>query len=98
MPHLKRLDELLQPIAEVQLKDGLVTPTHLMIPQPDRKKFPIATLDMSTPSEMLGMHFALIGNKTAHVELMREKALIVLTNSKQNPFLLVMHGSAFICN
>ncbi len=34
MPQLKHLDELPQPISEVQQKDGSVNPAHLKIAQP----------------------------------------------------------------
>ena len=74
-PQLKRIDEVPSPIARVERKDGTIAPAHLTIPQPDGPALPITTLDVLTVSKMLGVHFAPVGDGTAHVEAMRGKGM-----------------------
>ena len=84
-PRLKRIDELPRPCAQVEQKDGTMAPAHLMIPQPDGPALPIATLDVSVASKMLGVHFAPVGDGTTHVEAMRGKGMDWVDKLKTKP-------------
>ena len=49
--------------------------SHLKILQPDGSQVPIPTKDVTVPTEMLGLHFAPVGNGFHHMEAMKKKGL-----------------------
>ena len=51
-------------------------PAHIVIPQLDEQPVSIPTLEVSTPSEMLGVFFSPDGHGTTHMKQMKAKGLM----------------------
>ena len=75
---LKSLRHLPPPMTTVQRKEGdkrVAAPAHVTIPRSDGTCAPIATLDVTQASKMLGSHYAPVGDGSTHIEKMRQKGL-----------------------
>jgi len=70
---LKKIKDLLA-VANIMTADreeGTTAPMYITIPQPEGQPVPIPTLQVSTPSEILGVFFSPDGNGSSHIQQMK---------------------------
>ena len=74
-PRLKSLKDLPPPSSIITDEDGKQHPSHITVPMPDGTDVPIPTLDVKTPTKMLGSWFTPIGDGSHHIASCRQKGI-----------------------